>query len=723
MNRFFYTVLLLVFWILTVNSQNIHTTQTRIILENETVRVEFDKEYGTLTHFVYKKTGWQAAYREALAQSFKIYIPTEIRRDNSIVGRRHRMENYTIEGNRVSLVWKGLNSIADDGLEITFTGHVVLNEYGADFSASVSNNSDYTIEAIYWPYFGDFSVPDKTQNTHWQNFNYSGTLISAPLTPVFSSNQGYWGIDYPQFTSNTQYAHFGLIQAADQGLYVGYHDTTDEHMINFMFELRPGYLNTIGEWHNFGNVPQQDTISGQPVHFEFSCVHLTYVNPGETIDLKSIVLYPYKGDWRSGSQFYAEWRKTWEKHLPLPEWANEVHSWQQIHILSAEDRPVFTFSELPEYCYECREHNVRAIQLTGWVKGGQDRDDPSHDIDPSLGTWDELYNAIVQCRQMGVEIVLFTKFTWADESSDWFKDELIKYSVKDPYGNYRVHPGYRYQTPMQLADINTRRLIPMCTNSDEWRKIAMREFSKVSDLGAAGMLYDENQHHGGAIYCFDPSHGHPVPANLFAGDQLLEKDFWKVIRDRNPQFLMVGESNRDLQFRDYHISYFRIGAYYRGMHRFVAPREKMMVAVTGHNDRHILNLILLNNFIVSHEPRNFKGKLSEYPLTLAYAKHIDELRRRYKDYLWDGAYRDIIGATVTSESGTYSHYAVFDNLVNGKRAVVVINPDSTARRKLKIELDQTGHNLVVVSPENLIEKKFNGVVEIDPLSAVVIIEK
>jgi len=543
------------------------------------------------------------------------------------------------------------------------------------------------------------------------------------LTPTFRSNKGYFGVDYPIFTSDTQYAHFGLIQADDQGLYVGYHDTTDEHIINFTFELRPGYVSNIGEWHNFGIVPQQDTISGQPVHFEFSCVHFAYVNPGETIELYPIALYPYSGDWRNGSQFYAQWRKTWEKHLPLPNWANEVHSWHQIHILSAEDRPVFTFGELPEYCKECREHNVRAIQLTGWFKGGQDRGDPSHDIEPSLGTWDELHSAISQCRDMGVEIVLFTKFTWADESTDWFKDELIKYSVKDPYGNYRVYQGYQYQTPMQLADINTRRLIPMCTNSDEWRKIAMKEFSKVFDLGAAGMLYDENQHHGGAIYCFDPSHGHRVPANLFAGDQLLEKDFWKVIRERNPQFLMVGESNRDLQFRDYHISYFRIGANYRSMHRFVAPREKMMVAVTGHNDRHILNLVLLNNFIVSHEPRNFKGKLNEYPLTLAYAKQIDELRRKYRDYLWDGIYRDIIGATVASENGAYAHYAVFDNIVNGKRAVVLINPYSTGKKILTVKLDKPGNNIVMVSPENLTEKNFNGVVELDPLSAVVIIEK
>ena len=78
---------------------------------------------------------------------------------------------------------------------------------------------------------------------------------------------------------------------------------------------------------------------------------------------------------------------------------------------------------------------------------------------------------------MGIHIILFNKYTWADRSTDWFRKELIKYAIKDPYGDYHVYGGYQYQTPTQLADINTRRLIPMCQNAKAWRDIANKEFN------------------------------------------------------------------------------------------------------------------------------------------------------------------------------------------------------------------------------------------------------
>ena len=73
----------------------------------------------------------------------------------------------------------------------------------------------------------------------------------------------------------------------------------------------------------------------------------------------------------------------------------------------------------------------------------------------------------------------------------------------------------------------------MCHLSAEWRKIAEEEFKKTIILGADGMLFDENQHHGGTKYCFDKSHGHHVPAHIFAGDEILAKGFEKIKNKMN----------------------------------------------------------------------------------------------------------------------------------------------------------------------------------------------
>ena len=55
---------------------------------------------------------------------------------------------------------------------------------------------------------------------------------------------------------------------------------------------------------------------------------------------------------------------------------------------------------------------------------------------------------------------------------------MIHLPAKDPFGDYCVHRGYRYQTAAQLAYINSRRLIPMCAASPVWRELAAREFAK-----------------------------------------------------------------------------------------------------------------------------------------------------------------------------------------------------------------------------------------------------
>ena len=221
---------------------------------------------------------------------------------------------------------------------------------------------------------------------------------------------------------------------------------------------------------------------------------------------------------------------------------------------------------------------------------------------------------------MGVHVILFSKFTWADETQPWFKNELIKYAVKNPFGDYIDSWGYQYQTAAQLAGLNTRRLIPMCQLSSQWRDIADKEFTKLIDLGADGTLYDECQHHGEVFYCYDPSHGHHVPSNIYAGDALLESGFRKITRQKDPEFLFVGESLRDLQFRNYNMSYIRVGSDDIPMCRYIAPEAAIMMAVIGCDDRHPINQALLYRYIISYEPRNFKGHLDEISLTMGYGE-------------------------------------------------------------------------------------------------------
>jgi len=191
----------------------------------------------------------------------------------------------------------------------------------------------------------------------------------------------------------------------------------------------------------------------------------------------------------------------------------------------------------------------------------------------------------------------------------------------------------------------------------------------------------------------------------------------------NPEYLFAGESCRDLQLRSYNISYFRIDRNYIPMHRYVAPEAEMMIAVIGFNDRNTINQALLYRFIISYEPRNFKGHLDEFPLTVNYGSMVDALRKKYSNYLWDAEFMDTDEAKVTVSHNEPVNYSVFKNPKTGKRAVVVSNKSYEKTVSVTIELERHLGKFLVVRPESPEPISSNGKVELKALSAVVFMEE
>src|SRR5258708_26610483 len=120
----------------------------------------------------------------------------------------------------------------------------------------------------------------------------------------------------------------------------------------------------------------------------------------------------------------------------------------------------------------------------------------------------------------------------------------------------------------------------------------------------------------------------------------------------------------------YSLGYYRIGTGTRHALRYIDPQAPLMAAVRGFDARDEVNLALLYRYIISYEPYNFKGHVTDFPLTLAYGKKVAALRRKYKAWIWDAEFRDTLGASVSAD-GTH-RYSVFVG-PTGKRAVVVVN--------------------------------------------------
>ena len=692
------------------------------VLENDLLKAVFDGQTGTLIALVSKKTGWPVMRRAELGLSFRMLLPLEGRRNNPILGEKQAAPavEQGADGS-LSFTWSKLRSTHGGEHDITFTGTVSLTQYGLTFGGTIVNRSGLVIETVSWPCVGDLTPPRPENHLECLGKTYGG-MSRTPIYPKFNSLRGYYGVDHPIIFDRFPSSPFTLIDSGKQGLYAACHDEKADRMVAFCCELKPGFAAT--DWFDTGWAPTSDELDGHVVHLEFSGIQFLFVGDGQTASLRPIVLAPYAGTWHKGADNYRAWRKTWFKRHRAPAWVKEIHSWQQFHMNSPEDELRIPYTALPELGQECARHGVKAIQLVGWNHGGQDRGNPSHDTDPRLGTWQELKDAIAKIEAMGVKMILFNKYTWADLSLERFDKDLAPFTIKDPYGHYHMHVGWGYQTPTQLMGLNMRRLVPLCPACRAWREVACREFRKSIDLGASGMLYDESQHHLDAVYCWDESHGHPVPAHIYgSGDAALEQDFHALADAVKKDYFFGGEDNYDLQFRNYHLSYFRVHATtHDALPRYVDPEVEMMIAVTGFDDRLMANRALMHRYIISYEPMNFKGRLDDFPRTLEYGKKIDALRTRYREFLWDGEYRDAQDATVKAGNQDHKHFTVFVAR-SGKSAVVVAN-QGQKELSCTVTLDSApGTKWRAVSPEQPEPKECGGTIVVPPASVVVMLQQ
>jgi Domain of unknown function (DUF6259) len=681
-----------------------------VILEDSEFLVAFDPASGALTRMEHKPTNWIVERRPALGASFRMLVPIPGRRTNFVLGQKQKAASVEkISDRQVRIVWKGVLSEHGGALPITLTATISLGDGKLTFDTTLENNSAFMVETVDYPYFGDLNPPSTNASVAVRTMWY-GNLGSDEIYPNFGNEKGYWGVDFPIKTFGSHRSNFCLIQAQTEGLYVELSDHTLPYYMEFTFEQHPGVVHG-------AVVPKTDEFSGFPVHQEFRTCHFVFAAPNSAKKFSPIVFRGYKGDWHAGIDVYKQWRNTWFKTPHLPEWAKDVHSWTMLRMNTPEEDYTISYKKFEEYGEEYARYGVKAVQLIGWNIGGQDRDDPSQNTDPNLGTWQEFHDVIARVQALGVNVILFGKLNWADLTSKWYKDELYKYEAKDPYGIRYEQGGYNYETPTQLAGINTRRRAVMDFADPAYREVALKEFQKILALGSTGWLWDEICHHSGAIYNFAPGHGYNPPGYIYGGDLPLSASLRAAADKMSPDFVFAGEGPQDWLMQYFPVN--ECGVSGTPVCQYLDTRNSVMLAgVSGFDDREQLNMILLNRCVIQYEPFLYKGHLRDFPLTMAYGQKIDDLRRRYKAYLWDGDFRDTLGAEVSADAAF--RYSVFV-AANGKRAVVVVNPSSDSSMTARVNLQNAG-KLIMATPERPDAESTGGTLKIPARSVAVVVE-
>ncbi len=658
-----------------------------ITLKDKSWVVSFDSQSGALTRLESKSPRWTIEGRPKMALLFWLNAQSpDGRQDNIVLGQKQRaVEVKKLSSRQVRLQWQNLISERGDILPITLTAIVSLTNDTLTFDASVTNDSSLMVSTVEFPCVGDLSSPTAGAPL-WGQHTFYGDLKKDDISK--------------DSTIMSKQSLFCLIQSTNEGIYVEMKDPTQPYLINFVFEH-----------HGFAG------STANPLRLEFQTTHCAYVHPHTSAQLAPVVMRCYTGDFHAGLDCYKAWRSTWYQEPHLPEWAREVHSWTMIRMTTPEQDYGLPYTNFVQYGREWADNGVKAVQVVGWNIGGQDADDPSQDTDPGLGTWQQWHDAIAQVQSMGVKVILFAKLNWADLTTSWYSNELYKYQCTDPNGKRYEQGGYAYVTPTQLAGIGLHKRAVMDFQDPAYREVAEKEFQKILALGSEGWLWDEICHHSDCLYSWAPDHGYTAPGYVYGGDLPLSEALREAADKVSPDFIFGGEGPQDWLMQYYPVS--ETGMTAVPFNQYLDTTNSVVLAgVSGFDDREALNLILMDRYVIQYEPYFYKGHITDFPMTLAYGKKIDDLRRRYKEYLWDAQFRDTLGASVTAD-GTF-RYSVFDS-PSGKRAVVIVNTDSKAVAAT-VSIPNTG-NLVAATPDDPDAKPTTGAIQIPARCAAVVMEQ
>ena len=658
-----------------------------ITLKDKSWVVAFDSQSGALTRLESKSPQWRIEGPPKMGLSFWLNAQSpDGRQDNIVLGGQQRPVGVKkLSSNQIRLQWQNLITERGDTLPITLTATVSLTNDALTFNAGVMNDSSLMVSEVEFPCLGNLNPPAAGAPL-WAHHTFYGDLKKDDISKGS--------------TIMSKQSLFCLIQSTNEGIYVEMKDPTQPYLLNFVFE-RHGFASS----------------GANPSRLEFQTTHYAYVHPHTSAQLSPVVMRCYSGDFHAGLDCYKAWRSTWYKEPHLPDWAREVHSWTMIRMTTPEQDYGLHYTNFVQYGREWADNGVRAVQVVGWNIGGQDADDPSQDTDPGLGTWQQWHDAIAQVQSMGVKVILFAKLNWADLTTSWYSNELYKYQCTDPNGKRYEQGGYAYVTPTQLAGIGLHRRAVMDFQDAAYREVAEKEFQKILALGSEGWLWDEICHHSDTLYSWAPDHGYTPPGYVYGGDMPLSEQL-RVAADKvSPDFIFAGEGPQDWLMQYYPVS--ETGLTAVPFNQYLDTTNSLVLAgVSGFDDRETLNLILMDRYVIQYEPYFYKGHITDFPMTLAYGKKIDDLRRRYKDYLWDAQFRDTIGASVTAD-GAF-RYSVFVSPI-GKRAVVVVNTDSKAIA-VTVNIPDAG-NLVVATPDDSAARPTTGAIQIPARCAAVVMEQ
>jgi hypothetical protein len=614
-------------------------------LANGEVTLEFSAETGAILSCRHSGLGLELIREPRLAENWRLLVklPTG---NLYLKTAGQRLTACTIENGQASLEWLGLDS-PDGRLPITVRQHVELQGSTLSFRLEVENDSDSAIEEVYPALLGgmaNWEEPDDwylcVPGLAWGGDEFAfyrefpGSYIGMEK-PVFAYTYPGTSVDFWQQNLSMSWASL-YHKRQKKAVYFGNHNP-EVAMSAFWGEINPcgSYANPRGRWGPQAWPHPSQTEADVPIGAAVGWMFFAFLAAGGRYQSPPVVVRFHEGDWSDSAAYFRAWFN--REVSPVQRRKEGIASWDawQISYLAMPDGRIrYRFTDLPEIASHAKAAGMPAIMIGGWHFGGLDTNYPRlSEPNARLGTPEELAEGIRACRELGVEVILWTNANQMSVDTDWYRDELHKFAIQNPYGQAQPAVGYGFDSLLNMLGYTVHRMVAGNLAHPEFRSLISSEWHKVAQYGPSAMLIDKVI--SGEPYHLDFNRNAPGRIESSAHRALIDT-IGEFAGSLPPGMTLGLETAWDRMMPHAQVTYTRyFGQDHIPVQEIVFPEVKPTCCILGDFDYGLVNNCLRFGHIIATEARYLMaGTVEDLPHLKHYIREALRLRHGLMDNLW-----------------------------------------------------------------------------------------
>jgi len=678
-------------------------------IENRSYAVDFDVANGSIVGITDKKSGIALIAEPRLAGSFRLLVPLPHVAGHYIAGEDQALGSWAVvapddsesvsDEVRLVLSWEAPLVSKEGSYDIPVQMSITLAKDDIRFGLSLANNTDCKIAEVIAPVLGGTKgIGDRINTKVMVPYADSGSVLT--MFESFTGNASELGTPEPEYffsypgQLSMQWIDF-YNASVGRGMYFACHDEVPR-LKTILARLYPG----IGHGRK-DTWPSEDEIDADtPVGIVIAWVFFPYVSPGARFATPPVVAHFHDGDWHGAAQRYRTWFE--EKFVPVTQgtWMRDQPAFMDTIFMLPEGNINFTYKDIPAWARSAKERGIMSVLISGWDKGGHDKDYPYYEPDPRLGTWEGLKAALDAIHEMGMRAFFFVNLQPLDRTSDTLAD-FGKYIATDQFGNYGCY-GFGMGSVGAKMNMTSPKLVDIDPIFPDYRKFLVDKFKKLVEIGADGLHIDKlSWFHGLDLNPEVAKTGVSPDQTNATGQLLFCKELLEECQKINPEFCISIEGPFDQMIRyTQHVWLWHSpwNPNHLPVMKYAFPQWKPCYAISQPFDYVVVNDALRYGYQFFVGPMMYNDSMA-LPLMRKLGLYIQEairIREALKETIYHGEFLDTRGATVIKESADI-YFNTHRNPSTGRIACVLTNAGATPQ-KVKVSFDTATENVAIYEP-------------------------